>query len=135
MSAGTDSSDALQDRGPIVLAITIAFLVASTVFVSLRLVSRIGVVRKVTWDDHFIVLAWVYKSSDLKWRGDGSNGVQLLAFGFSFSICWGTHIGLGRHEENIPVTNQNALRKAEYAFSVLYVCSEGLLGITYRRQY
>ena len=50
-----------QDRGPIVLTITIVLLVASTVFVALRLVSRIGVVKKVTWDDHFIVLAWVRK--------------------------------------------------------------------------
>ena len=66
MSANSSSSSindvaaqASQDRGPIVLTITIVLLIASTVFVALRLVSRIGVVKKVTWDDHFIVLAWV----------------------------------------------------------------------------
>ena len=66
MSANSSSSSSInaamqlsQDRGPIVLTITIVFLIASTVFVALRLVSRIGVVKKVTWDDHFIVLAWV----------------------------------------------------------------------------
>ena len=60
MSANaTDTIEALQNRGPVVLTITLAFLVVSTVFVVLRLISRIGVVKKVTWDDHFIVLAWV----------------------------------------------------------------------------
>lgn len=49
----------VEDRGPVVLAITIAFVAASTVFVLLRLVSRIGVVNRVTWDDYFIILAWV----------------------------------------------------------------------------
>lgn len=60
MSANaTDPIEALQNRGSVVLTITVTFLVASTVFVVLRLISRIGVVKKVTWDDHFIVLAWV----------------------------------------------------------------------------
>lgn len=49
----------VENRGPVVLAVTTAFVVASTVFVALRLVSRIGVVRKVSKDDYFIVLAWV----------------------------------------------------------------------------
>ena len=122
MSANADSFDALQNRGPVVLAITVTCLIASTLFVILRLISRIGVVKKVTWDDHFILVAWVYLyifKIDLGTLM--TDLVQLLAFGFSFSICWGTHIGLGRHEGNVPVTDQNALRKAEYAFSVLYV--------------
>ena len=54
-----DSAEALQNRGPAVLAVTIAVWVISTVFVVLRLISRAGVVKKVTWDDYFIVLAWV----------------------------------------------------------------------------
>ncbi|MCJ1392249.1 hypothetical protein MMC18_005116 [Xylographa bjoerkii] len=92
----------VQDRGPVVLAFTVAFLGVSTLFVALRLVSRIGIVKRVTSDDYFIVLAW------------------LLAFGFSFSICWGVHNGLGHHGTDIPVDSQVALRKSEYAFSVLY---------------
>ena len=57
--AMADHSDASQNRGPVVLAVTTALLVASSVFVILRLVSRIGVVRKISWDDYFIILAWV----------------------------------------------------------------------------
>lgn len=49
----------IENRGPVVLAVTTAFLFASTVFVALRLVSRVGVVKKVSKDDYFIVLAWV----------------------------------------------------------------------------
>lgn len=60
MSANTTNpTGPLETRGPIVLTITVTFLVVSTLFVVLRLVSRIGIVKKVTWDDHFIVLAWV----------------------------------------------------------------------------
>lgn len=55
-----DEPDSIvENRGPVVLAVTTAFLVVSTASVALRLVSRIGVVRKVSKDDYFIVLAWV----------------------------------------------------------------------------
>ena len=53
------STEDLQNRGPVVLTVAIVLFFASFVFVTLRLVSRIGIVKKVTWDDHFIVLAWV----------------------------------------------------------------------------
>ncbi|MCJ1431924.1 hypothetical protein MMC27_001280 [Xylographa pallens] len=98
----TSPGTVVEDRGPVVLAVTIAFLGVSTLFVALRLVSRIGIVKRVTSDDYFIILAW------------------LLAFSFSFSICWGVHNGLGHHETDISADNQDALRKSEYAFSVLY---------------
>lgn len=49
----------MQDRGPTVLAVTAAMIILATIFVFFRLVSRIGVVKKVTWDDYFIALAWV----------------------------------------------------------------------------
>jgi hypothetical protein len=42
-----------------VLGVTAATLVCATVFVVLRLISRIGIVRRMGWDDRFIVLAWV----------------------------------------------------------------------------
>jgi hypothetical protein len=58
MSTGT-SGEAVQDRGTAVLGVTIALLVVSTIFVTLRLISRAWIVRKVSWDDWFIVLAWV----------------------------------------------------------------------------
>lgn len=84
------------------LAVTTAMLVCSTVFVVLRLISRIGIVRRLGWDDHFMILAWC------------------LAFGTSFAICYGTSVGLGRHEVDVPAQWDAALRKSEYAFSVLY---------------
>ena len=47
------------DRGPAVKAVTIAFLVLSSVFVTLRMVSRAGIVRKVSVDDYVMCFAWV----------------------------------------------------------------------------
>jgi hypothetical protein len=53
-----DAGD-FPNRAPAVLAVTVIFIVCSTVFVALRLVSRGAIVRKVGLDDYFIVLAWV----------------------------------------------------------------------------
>ena len=41
------------------LAVTAAMIACSSVFVFLRMVSRIGIVRRVSLDDYFMVLAWV----------------------------------------------------------------------------
>ena len=71
------SNEAIQDRGPVVLAVTIAFLTASTVFVVLRLISRIGIVRKVSKDDYFIILAWV-SPIPAATRSNGSKGAMLM---------------------------------------------------------
>ncbi|KAI9793815.1 MAG: hypothetical protein M1835_006973 [Candelina submexicana] len=90
------------DRGPVVLAVTTALIVTSTLFVVLRFVSRIGIVRSVSWGDYLIVLAWV------------------IAFGLSFSICYGTSVGLGLHNADIKEEWATPLRKAQFAFSVLY---------------
>ncbi len=76
--------------------------VLSTIFVSLRMVSRTWIVRKVTLDDYFIVVAWV------------------IAACLSAAICWGCAYGLGRHETNVPVDLQVGLRNADYVFSVLH---------------
>lgn len=46
-------------RGPAVLIVTAIMLVLSTLFVLLRMVSKFGIVRKIYWDDYFMVLAWV----------------------------------------------------------------------------
>lgn len=56
------NGDAIQNRGPVVLAVTTALLVASSVFVVLRFISRIGIVKRISWDDYFILLAWVRAS-------------------------------------------------------------------------
>ncbi|KAF1955583.1 MFS general substrate transporter [Byssothecium circinans] len=95
-------ADENEDRGPAVFAVTVATLALCTVFVALRMVSRFAIVRKPGWDDYTMILAW------------------FLAFGTSFSICYGTTHGLGKHQANIPVHTQVAMKRAAYAFSVLY---------------
>ncbi|KAF2117566.1 MFS monosaccharide transporter-like protein [Lophiotrema nucula] len=89
-------------RGPAVLAVSAATLVCCTIFVVLRLTSRFAIVRKAGWDDYTIILAWI------------------LAFGTSFSICYGTSVGLGRHEDDVPEEWESSMKKAAYVFSVLY---------------
>lgn len=53
------------------LAVTTALLVASSVFVILRLISRIGILKRISWDDYFIILAWVRASISWRLRGSG----------------------------------------------------------------
>ncbi|KAL8758496.1 MAG: hypothetical protein Q9184_003911 [Pyrenodesmia sp. 2 TL-2023] len=76
-----DNSDitASQNRGGEVLAVTVAMFVAATCAVILRFISRVGVVRKISQDDYAMIVAWI------------------ISFGFTFSICYGTSVGLGRH--------------------------------------
>lgn len=54
-----DAATYYNNRGPEVLGVTVGVLCLSTVSVILRLISRIGVVKRVTPDDYFIILAWV----------------------------------------------------------------------------
>jgi hypothetical protein len=92
----------VETRGPVTLAVTIAVLLLGTIFVFFRFVTRIWIVRKVYLDDWFILAAWA------------------LAVGFSASICAGTAVGLGLHDVDIADGDHGSLKKAEYAFSVLY---------------
>ena len=41
------------------LAVTAAMLVASSCFVFLRITSRVAILRRLTYDDYFMMLAWV----------------------------------------------------------------------------
>jgi len=91
-----------QSRSTAVFTVVVAMTCLATVFVLLRFISRAGVVKKLMLDDYFMGLAW------------------LLAFGMSFSICYGTFNGLGRHESDVPDQWQSALKKSQYTFSVLY---------------
>jgi hypothetical protein len=50
---------AVEDRGPVVLGVSTAMITVSSVFVGLRFASRIGIVRRVGWDDYTILIAWV----------------------------------------------------------------------------
>src|SRR5438876_11499195 len=103
MSAFETTATGFPDRGPAVFAVTTATLALATVFVTARLVSRIGIVRSVSWDDYIIVLAW------------------LISFSLCLTIDFGTKRGLGRHDENISDDDMPRLRMCEYVFSILYV--------------
>ncbi|KAB2108645.1 hypothetical protein AG0111_0g3234 [Alternaria gaisen] len=89
-------------RGPVVLGVSAATLAICSVFVGFRLISRFLVVRKPGWDDYTMILAWV------------------LAFGASFSICYGTTKGLGRKQENIPPQWREPMKQSSFVFSLLY---------------
>lgn len=46
-------------RGPTVFAVVVVMVCLSTTFVSLRFVSRVGIVKRFMLDDYFMALAWV----------------------------------------------------------------------------
>jgi len=115
MSAVSLGGHDFPDRGPAVFAVTTATLGLATIFVAGRLVSRFFIVRRVTWDDRIIVLAW------------------LLAFGVSFTVNFGVRYGLGRHDEDIDLDDMAGLRRCEYVFSILYVGTQLLLPLVVLR--
>ncbi|KAF7719103.1 MFS-type L-fucose-proton symporter [Penicillium ucsense] len=92
----------MDTRRPATLGVSITVFVIASIFVALRFVSRIFIVRKVGLHDYVMLLAWV------------------LDFGFSFSLFYATKYGLGMHSSEIPFEDQFALNKATYAFTVLY---------------
>lgn len=98
-----DSDIAVVNRGPTVFAVTTATLVLATVFVAARLVSRVFIVRNVTWDDKIMLLAWV------------------IAVFLSFTIDLGAMRGLGMHDVDVSPEHWPTLRRCEYVFSILYV--------------
>lgn len=52
----------MDDRGPVVLAVTAAMLAGSTFFVVLRLLTRYFIVHRIKLDDWLILFAWVRSS-------------------------------------------------------------------------
>lgn len=101
--ADSVASGPVPDRGPAVFAVTVATLVVGTFFFGARLICRAFIVRRISWDDYFIIVAWI------------------LAAALTITIDLGTSYGLGRHDENISSADRLPLRKTEYVFSVLYV--------------
>lgn len=92
----------VPDRGPAVFIVTTVTICLSTLFVAARMVSRIGIVRRVGWDDYIIVLAW------------------LISMFLSLTIDMATRRGLGRHDVDIDRQYLPGLRMCEYVFSILY---------------
>ncbi|KAK1138659.1 hypothetical protein N8T08_002125 [Aspergillus melleus] len=92
----------MDDRRPQALVVSIVFFVIASIFVALRFVSRLCIVRKVGLHDYLMLLAWI------------------LDFGFSFSLFYATSKGLGLHDPDIDATARPSLNRANYAFTVLY---------------
>lgn len=53
----------LHSRSETVLVVTTLSFVLATFFVVARLISRFRILKKSTWDDHFIIVAWVCAST------------------------------------------------------------------------
>ncbi|KAB8239873.1 hypothetical protein ETB97_002316 [Aspergillus alliaceus] len=92
----------MEDRRPEVLVVSIVFFVIASVFVALRFVSRVFIVKRVGLHDYLMLLAWV------------------IDFGFSFSLFYATSKGLGLHDDDIALKDRYSLNRANYAFTVLY---------------
>ncbi|KAF7589654.1 hypothetical protein BBP40_003988 [Aspergillus hancockii] len=92
----------MEDRRPEVLVVSIVFFVIASIFVALRFVSRVFIVKKVGLHDWLMLLAWI------------------IDFGFSFSLFYATSKGLGLHDDDIDFNARYSLTRANYAFTVLY---------------
>ncbi|OQE36097.1 hypothetical protein PENCOP_c012G00487 [Penicillium coprophilum] len=92
----------MKDRQQPTLGVSITFFTIATIFVALRFISRIFVVRKIGLHDWLMLVAW------------------LIDFGFSFSLFFAVQKGLGLHASDIRPEDELAFNKANYAFTVLY---------------
>ncbi|KAJ6164237.1 hypothetical protein N7470_002909 [Penicillium chermesinum] len=92
----------MENRRPATLGVSIVVFVIASLFVALRFISRIFLVKRVGLHDYLMLLAWV------------------IDFGFSFSLFYATKYGLGLHESDVPDAKEPGLNKANYAFTVLY---------------
>ncbi|PQE27365.1 hypothetical protein CJF32_00000332 [Rutstroemia sp. NJR-2017a WRK4] len=102
MSSTDETIAQLNSRTNTVFVVTTVTIILSSVFVAARLVSRFAIVKSKTWDDWFIIIAWI------------------VAFALSFAIDYGTTKGLGKHDVEIEPQWLPSLRKSEYAFTILY---------------
>ncbi|CAG8364481.1 unnamed protein product [Penicillium salamii] len=92
----------MEGRRSATLGVSITFFALATIFVLLRFISRIFVVRKIGLHDWLMLVAW------------------MIDFGFSFSLFFSVQKGLGLHSSDIKPEDELAFNKANYAFTVLY---------------
>lgn len=103
------SQDDFEDRGPGVFATCIATLAVSTAFFSMRMASRLFVVKKITNDDIVMACGW------------------LVSVFLTMTVCLAATHGLGRRDRDIDPGDFPNLRRSEYSFSVLYNAALGLV--------
>ncbi|KAJ5144018.1 Major facilitator superfamily domain general substrate transporter [Penicillium bovifimosum] len=92
----------MEGRQRATLGVSVTFFTLASIFVALRFISRIFVVRRIGLHDWLMLVAWVTN------------------FGFSFSLFFAVQKGLGLHSSDIRPEDEGALNKANYAFTVLY---------------
>ncbi|KAJ5426752.1 hypothetical protein N7465_001822 [Penicillium sp. CMV-2018d] len=92
----------MEGRQQATLGVSITFFSIASIFVALRFISRIFVVRRIGLHDWLMLVAWI------------------IAFGFSFSLFYAVQKGLGLHSSDIKPEDALAFNKANYAFTVLY---------------
>ncbi|KAF3911467.1 hypothetical protein ABW20_dc0105989 [Dactylellina cionopaga] len=95
-------SDNGGNHGPTVLATTIVFLALAFISVTLRVIARGFIARKMRIDDHLILVAFA------------------LSFGMCLSIVQGVNYGFGRHSNTIPYSMALEKQKYQYAFTLLF---------------
>ncbi|KAJ5907884.1 hypothetical protein N7495_000566 [Penicillium taxi] len=114
----------MESRRSATLGVSITLFVIASIFVALRFISRVFVVRRVGLQDYLMLLAW--GATRLNWNLPRHFSItqidwsQVIDFGFSFSLFFATKYGLGLHSYDILPENAIALSKANYAFTVLY---------------
>ncbi|KAJ5787286.1 Major facilitator superfamily domain general substrate transporter [Penicillium paradoxum] len=92
----------MKGRQGATLGVSITFFTIASIFVALRFISRIFVVRKIGLHDWLMLVAW------------------FIDFGFSFSLFYSVRKGLGLHSTELRPEDEPAFNKANYAFTVLY---------------
>jgi hypothetical protein len=77
-----DAGSNMPDRRHSVLVGTTTTLAIATIFVAARLVSRIAIVRRTSWDDYFIIIGWVCtlfrRHRDFRGRAHAANSSEDL---------------------------------------------------------
>ncbi|PHH55539.1 hypothetical protein CFIMG_001374RA [Ceratocystis fimbriata CBS 114723] len=95
----------IPDRGPHVFVAVLSTGILTTIFMLARAYCRILIIRNITIDDYFLLLAWV------------------LATGLSCNVIIGASAGIGRHDKDISWDQVPRVRETEYVFTVLYYLS------------
>ncbi|OBT87178.1 hypothetical protein VE02_04744 [Pseudogymnoascus sp. 03VT05] len=90
------------DRRQAVQVATTTTIVMAFAFVALRLISRIFITRRTTWDDYMMVVAWI------------------IAFGGSLAILLAAQKGLGLMDAELKPEWISPLKKFGYVYSILY---------------
>lgn len=92
----------LEGRSGAVLAVTVCMAGLATLFVFFRILSRAAIVKHISPDDYIMIVAWI------------------IALGLSATLCYACAWGLGRKEADVPPSWEWNLKKADYAFTILY---------------